>query len=228
MVVYTKYRKLINMPGQDQTCHAREPQTAATFTNDCGLNQSRPTFDTNRHTQKDEMEEQEPKHGGAASTTNVFDLGLDLSPYIKEELKITIRRKRAEKGLEEINVDQSEILHYDLSEDELQKKQRRRERNKLAAAKLRNKKKLAENSMREEYERQSELNKKLIHDLEKIEQEKTLILESLNETQSKQLTENKTLLSVSCLDFKQNEESATDHRTLDELYKDSASCNDYV
>ncbi|XP_071963367.1 uncharacterized protein [Antedon mediterranea] len=205
--------KMHSMPGQANTTvvtrfyESTRPGEQGSVVDDAEkMIEDEPTAEKHQKTQlKQEIEE--------SNSRNVFDL-FDLSPYVREELKITIQRKRAEKGLEEIKVeDEHDVISYNLSEEELQKKLKRRERNKLAAAKLRKKNKLAEVSMHEEFVKQRELNKKLKYDLEKIEREKATILESLNESQSKKLIENK---SVACLKV----EDADIRRELNELYMD--------
>ncbi|KAK2182738.1 hypothetical protein NP493_339g01005 [Ridgeia piscesae] len=61
----------------------------------------------------------------------------NLTPIIKEELRLTIQSKRLKKGQDELSVTFREPSEERLTEDEAERRRTRRENNKLAAQKCR-------------------------------------------------------------------------------------------
>lgn len=66
----------------------------------------------------------------------------NLSPLVKEELKYTIQSRRLATGKQELKVDFPVQLKYNLTEEEKDKIKRRREQNRLAAQRFRDRRKL--------------------------------------------------------------------------------------
>ncbi|XP_050405612.1 uncharacterized protein LOC126821261 [Patella vulgata] len=88
-----------------------------------------------------------------------------LSPIIKEELRLSIMAKRHENYQDAINTSATEEKNYKLTEDEIRKKERRREQNRQAAERCRQKKKASFQTREEEksilIRRNKELNSKV-------------------------------------------------------------------
>ncbi|KAL3861742.1 hypothetical protein ACJMK2_007765 [Sinanodonta woodiana] len=85
----------------------------------------------------------------------------NMTPLIKEELKCTIQAKRMAHGLNELKVEFTEPVKHELNSEEKAKVERRREQNKLAARRFR--------------ERQRSLGHKLQKETQKLESANTLL-----------------------------------------------------
>ncbi|XP_041351157.1 cyclic AMP-dependent transcription factor ATF-3-like [Gigantopelta aegis] len=103
----------------------------------------------------------------AAETNN-------LTPLLKEELRLQILTKRHAKGKTEIDIDfKTEPRSYKLRPDEIEKKRRRREQNRVAAQKCRQKKKICQTYLFLEYQRQQQRNKELEEQVRQLRFEKS-------------------------------------------------------
>ncbi|VDI67171.1 Hypothetical predicted protein [Mytilus galloprovincialis] len=97
-----------------------------------------------------------------------FETG-DLTHLVKEELKCTIQTRRLAKGQDELKVDFSAEVKYQLTEDEQNKIVRRREQNRMAARRFRKRRKQNKKTLSE------------IQDLERDNDVKTAEIKSLRE-----------------------------------------------
>jgi hypothetical protein len=95
----------------------------------------------------------------------------DLSPIIKEELKSTILAKRLLNGLEEPTIEFKPEGPEQITPEIEEQRKDRRERNKLAARKCRNKKKERCDSLQEEITSLENKNETLILDIRKLREE---------------------------------------------------------
>ncbi|XP_035677294.1 uncharacterized protein LOC118416309 isoform X1 [Branchiostoma floridae] len=103
-----------------------------------------------------------------------------LTPIIKEELKYTIQTKRLASGLDELDVE--EIKNSSkakkprkISPEEEERRRVRRERNRIAAAKCRNKKRERGELLQEESERLESQNERLKSEISRLQEEKEKI-----------------------------------------------------
>ncbi|XP_070553348.1 cyclic AMP-dependent transcription factor ATF-3-like [Ptychodera flava] len=99
------------------------------------------------------------------------DLDISISSLVKEELKHSIKSRRSSKGLPELTTGEEEPKSYQMTEEEIERRRLRRERNKVAAEKCRKKRKIHEERVIEEYKTQSELNTKLREEIKKLKKE---------------------------------------------------------
>lgn len=108
-----------------------------------------------------------------------------IRPLIKEELRYSIQSKRMAKGLPDIvNIDHKETVLDTwlgvVSPETRKKRERRRERNKIAAAKCRFKKKLLSEKLEQESERLETLNYQLQREVRQLHDEKEKLVYILN------------------------------------------------
>ncbi|MCJ8750060.1 hypothetical protein PDJAM_G00195020 [Pangasius djambal] len=112
------------------------------------------------------------------------------SPLIKEELRYAIQNKRLSSGMSTANSDHSgcssdkppELLGVkrELTVEEHDRRKRRRERNKIAAAKCRNKKKEKTDCLQKESEKLESLNAELKAQIEELKNQKQQLVYMLN------------------------------------------------
>nr|XP_009862145.1 transcription factor protein isoform X1 [Ciona intestinalis]XP_026694753.1 transcription factor protein isoform X1 [Ciona intestinalis]XP_026694754.1 transcription factor protein isoform X1 [Ciona intestinalis] len=104
-----------------------------------------------------------------------------IRPLIKEELRYTIQSKRIARGLPEtVELEYKTQQNDEISPETLLKRERRRERNKVAAAKCRFKKKILSEQLQEESEHLENLNAKLKREIEKLQEERQKLMYLLN------------------------------------------------
>nr|ADO27834.1 cyclic amp-dependent transcription factor atf-3 [Ictalurus furcatus] len=112
------------------------------------------------------------------------------SPLVKEELRYAIQSKRLSSGMSSANTDCSgyssekppELLRMkrELTVEEVDRRKRRRERNKIAAAKCRNKKKEKTDCLQKESEKLESLNAELRAQIEELKNQKQQLVYMLN------------------------------------------------
>ncbi|XP_048254642.1 cyclic AMP-dependent transcription factor ATF-3-like [Haliotis cracherodii] len=95
-----------------------------------------------------------------------------LTPLLKEELRLQILTKRHANGQAEIDKEDHTPKQFELTPEEIEKKQRRREQNRLAAQRCRQKKKMCQNFVLLELEKQQARNRDLEMELRKLRREK--------------------------------------------------------
>ncbi|XP_077996204.1 cyclic AMP-dependent transcription factor ATF-3-like [Glandiceps talaboti] len=98
---------------------------------------------------------------------------------IKEGLKFAIQAKRKAHGLNELKVEDRQIKPDILTLDEELKRRRRRERNRIAAAKCRTKKRDKAETLEQETKRLQQANAKLKANIARLESEKKYLSETL-------------------------------------------------
>ncbi|XP_062066296.1 cyclic AMP-dependent transcription factor ATF-3 isoform X2 [Lepus europaeus] len=104
----------------------------------------------------------------------VFEDFANLTPFVKEELRFAIQNKhlchRMSSALESVTI----------APEEDERKKRRRERNKIAAAKCRNKKKEKTECLQKESEKLESVNAELKAQIEELKNEKQHLIYMLN------------------------------------------------
>ncbi|XP_070578098.1 cyclic AMP-dependent transcription factor ATF-3-like isoform X2 [Ptychodera flava] len=95
-----------------------------------------------------------------------------LTAVLKEEIKYTIQTKRLARGLSELKVEQPAPKREKLSPEEEQKRHERRERNRLAATKCRNKKRDHMLTLEKETHKLEVQKEFLLDQVEKLQREK--------------------------------------------------------
>ncbi|XP_002736446.1 cyclic AMP-dependent transcription factor ATF-3-like [Saccoglossus kowalevskii] len=122
------------------------------------------------------------------SDTNLFEaleispdtmMHVDIMPLIKDGLKYTIQAKRRAQGLAELSVEQKRVRPEKLTPAEAERRRIRRERNRIAATKCRNKKRSQINTLDEESKRLEGLNHKLKEEIGKLQIEKSFLSDTL-------------------------------------------------
>uniref|UniRef100_H2Y4N4 BZIP domain-containing protein n=1 Tax=Ciona savignyi TaxID=51511 RepID=H2Y4N4_CIOSA len=104
-----------------------------------------------------------------------------IRPLIKEELRYTIQSKRLARGLPgNVEIEYKRPHNDEISPETLIKRERRRERNKVAAAKCRFKKKILSEHLQEESEHLENVNAKLKREIAKLQDEKQKLIYMLN------------------------------------------------
>ncbi|XP_007534457.1 cyclic AMP-dependent transcription factor ATF-3 isoform X1 [Erinaceus europaeus] len=118
----------------------------------------------------------------------VFEDFANLTPFVKEELRLTIQNKhlchRLPSMLDSVTVS-SRPLGLPATKDEIapeedERRKRRRERNKIAAAKCRNKKKEKTECLQKESEKLESVNAELKAQIEELKNEKQHLIYMLN------------------------------------------------
>ncbi|XP_038073212.1 cyclic AMP-dependent transcription factor ATF-3-like [Patiria miniata] len=117
----------------------------------------------------------------AGGDYNVFETDFDLSPLIKEELRTTIRNRRINSGKsDDLSYDDPPKPQYKLTKEEEEKRQLRRDRNRIAAAKCRQKRKYESEELSVESDQLQSRNDRLRTEIEKLQNEKRTLLELIN------------------------------------------------
>ncbi|XP_046795615.1 LOW QUALITY PROTEIN: cyclic AMP-dependent transcription factor ATF-3 [Gallus gallus] len=117
-----------------------------------------------------------------------FDDFTNLTPLVKEELRFAIQNKRQShrmsSTLDTVTVSErpmeTSIMKTEFSPEEDERKKRRRERNKIAAAKCRNKKKEKTECLQKESEKLETINAELKAQIEELKNEKQHLIYMLN------------------------------------------------
>ncbi|XP_028676233.2 cyclic AMP-dependent transcription factor ATF-3 isoform X1 [Erpetoichthys calabaricus] len=118
-----------------------------------------------------------------------FEDFANLTPLVKEELRSAIQNKRLFSGMSSMM--ESVMVSNEVTRDlppvkkeatfeELERRKRRRERNKIAAAKCRNKKKERTDSLQKESEKLESINAELKAQIEELKTEKQQLIYMLN------------------------------------------------
>ncbi|NXA46046.1 ATF3 factor, partial [Nothocercus julius] len=117
-----------------------------------------------------------------------FDDFTNLTPLVKEELRFAIQHKRQahrmSSTLDTVTVSErpveASIMKTEFTPEEDERKKRRRERNKIAAAKCRNKKKEKTECLQKESEKLETINAELKAQIEELKNEKQHLIYMLN------------------------------------------------
>ncbi|NXQ26088.1 ATF3 factor, partial [Alaudala cheleensis] len=117
-----------------------------------------------------------------------FDDFTNLTPLVKEELRFAIQNKRQfhrmSSNLDTVTVSErpveASMMKTEFSPEEDERKKRRRERNKIAAAKCRNKKKEKTECLQKESEKLETINAELKAQIEELKNEKQHLIYMLN------------------------------------------------
>ncbi|XP_040302341.1 cyclic AMP-dependent transcription factor ATF-3 isoform X1 [Herpailurus yagouaroundi] len=118
----------------------------------------------------------------------VFEDFANLTPFVKEELRFAIQNKhlchRMSSALESVTVSgrplEMAVMKTEVAPEEDERKKRRRERNKIAAAKCRNKKKEKTECLQKESEKLESVNAELKAQIEELKNEKQHLIYMLN------------------------------------------------
>ncbi|XP_005609866.2 cyclic AMP-dependent transcription factor ATF-3 isoform X1 [Equus asinus] len=118
----------------------------------------------------------------------VFEDFANLTPFVKEELRFAIQNKhlchRMSSALESVTVSgrplEMSVTKAEVAPEEDERKKRRRERNKIAAAKCRNKKKEKTECLQKESEKLESVNAELKAQIEELKNEKQHLIYMLN------------------------------------------------
>ncbi|EPQ07102.1 Cyclic AMP-dependent transcription factor ATF-3 [Myotis brandtii] len=118
----------------------------------------------------------------------VFEDFANLTPFVKEELRFAIQNKhlchRMSSALESVTVSsrpfEMAVTKAQVAPEEDERKKRRRERNKIAAAKCRNKKKEKTECLQKESEKLESVNAELKAQIEELKNEKQHLIYMLN------------------------------------------------
>ncbi|CAK7310300.1 cyclic AMP-dependent transcription factor ATF-3 isoform X3 [Vulpes vulpes] len=118
----------------------------------------------------------------------VFEDFANLTPFVKEELRFAIQNKhlchRMSSALESVTVSgrplEMTVTKAEVAPEEDERKKRRRERNKIAAAKCRNKKKEKTECLQKESEKLESVNAELKAQIEELKNEKQHLIYMLN------------------------------------------------
>lgn len=118
----------------------------------------------------------------------VFEDFANLTPFVKEELRFAIQNKhlchRMSSALESVTVSsrplEMSVTKAQVAPEEDERKKRRRERNKIAAAKCRNKKKEKTECLQKESEKLESVNAELKAQIEELKNEKQHLIYMLN------------------------------------------------
>ncbi|XP_070240848.1 cyclic AMP-dependent transcription factor ATF-3 isoform X2 [Bos mutus] len=118
----------------------------------------------------------------------VFEDFANLTPFVKEELRLAIQNKhlchRMSSALDSVTVSgrplEMSVTKAEVAPEEDERKKRRRERNKIAAAKCRNKKKEKTECLQKESEKLESVNAELKAQIEELKNEKQHLIYMLN------------------------------------------------
>ncbi|CAK8694981.1 uncharacterized protein LOC143447436 isoform X2 [Clavelina lepadiformis] len=104
-----------------------------------------------------------------------------IRPLIKEELRYTIQSKRMARGLPgTVEIEYKAPRPDDVSPHTIEKRERRRERNKVAAAKCRFKKKIVSENLQEESEHLENINLQLKREIQRLQEERQKLIYVFN------------------------------------------------
>ncbi|KAJ8355825.1 hypothetical protein SKAU_G00186190 [Synaphobranchus kaupii] len=133
----------------------------------------------------------------------------NFTPLVKEELRFAIQNKRLSNGLSTVmsdcissSSDRSTEPPFKFTPEETDRKKRRRERNKVAAAKCRNKKKEKTDGLQKESEKLETINAELKAQIEELKSQKQQLVYMLN------------LHRPTCIVRAQNGQTPEDERNL--------------
>uniref|UniRef100_W5LXP6 Activating transcription factor 3 n=1 Tax=Lepisosteus oculatus TaxID=7918 RepID=W5LXP6_LEPOC len=121
----------------------------------------------------------------------LFDDFTNLTPLVKEELRFAIQNKRLSSGMSstvsdsvgttsETSPAEPPNVKKEITPEECERRKRRRERNKIAAAKCRNKKKERTDCLQKESEKLESINAELKAQIEELKNEKQQLVYMLN------------------------------------------------
>uniref|UniRef100_A0A3Q1FQB3 Activating transcription factor 3 n=1 Tax=Acanthochromis polyacanthus TaxID=80966 RepID=A0A3Q1FQB3_9TELE len=128
--------------------------------------------------------------------TLTLDDFTNFTPIVKEELRLAIQTKRLSNGLS------ADMSSDGATPEEYERRKRRRERNKIAAAKCRNKKKEKTECLQKESEKLESVNADLKAQIEELKQQKQQLVYMLN------------LHRPTCIVRAQNGQTPEDERNL--------------
>ncbi|XP_041354661.1 transcription factor kayak-like [Gigantopelta aegis] len=118
----------------------------------------------------------------------------EITPLLKEELRLSILIRRHAQGEEQIKAEFKDPEYHELTPDEEEKKMRRREQNRRAAQRCRMKKKKKHDGWIETFSKILEQNQKLVQEIETLRQQK----KELNEILQQHMTSGKCWYSQEC------------------------------
>lgn len=121
----------------------------------------------------------DPSQNFFAEEVSEADLDIDLSPLLKEEIKHKIKARRIAEGKAEIRVEFKEPSPERLTPEEEERRKIKREKNKLAAQKCRNKKRKLADTLEEETLRLEEKQEKLQDQVQRLKEEREHLLDLL-------------------------------------------------
>ncbi|XP_061174301.1 uncharacterized protein LOC133183358 isoform X2 [Saccostrea echinata] len=121
----------------------------------------------------------DPSQNFFAEEVSEADLDIDLSPLLKEGIKHKIKARRIAEGKEEIRVEFKEPSPERLTPEEEERRKIKREKNKLAAQKCRNKKRKLADTLEEETLRLEEKQEKLQDQVQRLREEREHLLDLL-------------------------------------------------
>ncbi|XP_018597875.1 cyclic AMP-dependent transcription factor ATF-3 [Scleropages formosus] len=136
----------------------------------------------------------------------------NFTPLVKEELRLAIQNKRLSNGMSPVMKDcpsssserpvEQPVVKRELTLEEYERRKRRRERNKIAAAKCRNKKKEKTDCLQKESEKLESINAELKAQIEELKSQKQQLVYMLN------------LHRPTCIVRAQNGQTPEDERNL--------------
>lgn len=107
---------------------------------------------------------------------------MTIGPLVKEELKLTILKRRHSQGMADIVLDDKKsTIKRELTEEEIHKKLRRKEQNRRAAERCRQKKKTNNEKLLIEYSQEQEKEKSIQLEIELLEKQKADLQRILDE-----------------------------------------------
>ncbi|XP_016393107.1 cyclic AMP-dependent transcription factor ATF-3 [Sinocyclocheilus rhinocerous] len=114
----------------------------------------------------------------------------NFTPLVKEELRYAIHNKRLSNGMSTLTTDRAcmntgrptelPVMKREVTPEESDRRKRRRERNKIAAAKCRNKKKEKTDHLQKESEKLESINAELKSQIEELKNQKQQLVYMLN------------------------------------------------
>ncbi|XP_077996451.1 uncharacterized protein LOC144449748 [Glandiceps talaboti] len=113
--------------------------------------------------------------------TTSEDVELTYSMLVKEEIRQKIKNRRSSKGLPDVNIDTEPSKTDQLTAEDVQRRQLRRQKNRIAAARCRQKKKLEVLTTVQEEKLELERNKQLKEEIEKLSNERDWLERFLRE-----------------------------------------------
>ncbi|KAK6181032.1 hypothetical protein SNE40_008976 [Patella caerulea] len=119
----------------------------------------------------------------ANAALEVFKSG-NMTPLIKEELKTKIQASRLKRGKDELTVEFKSEQKYELSDEEKARISKRKEANRLAAVRFRQRRKSKEQQLSEECDSLEARNAALLRELEDLQRQKGGLLEAISQIRS--------------------------------------------
>ncbi|KAK3092997.1 hypothetical protein FSP39_009824 [Pinctada imbricata] len=105
----------------------------------------------------------------------------ELTPLVKEELKYTIQTRRLAEGKEELQVQFEDPINSELRPDEVEKVERRREQNRLAAQRFRQRQKSRGGELQKKSQKLLSENLRLRREIQTLQTERDRLHHALNE-----------------------------------------------